>query len=448
MTDQTDGGDRRRFLRTIGAVGLGGALAGCAGGGGGGGGGDDTATDTESGGDTATDTATEASGGGGGDDGGDAFTVGVAWPYSGDLSVFGPRDERGMKLALEDINSATIRGRELNTVVEDTQTSAQTGVSAAQKLVNQDGVPVVVGACSSGVSVAIAESVTIPNGVVQMIPNSTSPAITRLDDDGYVMRTAVSDALQGTALAQVASDAGVSSAAIVLVNNDYGTGFANAMEEAFTAAGGEITGRVTYESGKSSYRPQLNRAMEGDPEALVFIAYPQSFTTMAKQAFEMGIKDQVQYVAGESVVADATEQNIPAEAIDGMIGTNPSPPVESDTYQSFATSFQDAYDRTPTVWAAYTYDAFNLVALAIQRADEFTSEAIRDNVYAVSRPDGTEVSSFSTGKAELEAGNEVNYQGVSGTVDLNDAGDVPGTYRRWTVEDGAFRMGEFIEVTA
>ena len=378
---------------------------------------------------------------------GQTYRIGSAVSNSGDLAVYGQRHERGMNLALEQINQVGINdGGTLRISVEDTASSPQTGVSAAQKLVNQEGVPLLVAAVSSGVTMAIARSVTIPNNVVQVSPHSTSPKITNLEDDGYVLRTAPSDAFQGAAMAQLALDRDIQRAAIIMVNNDYGRGFADVLETRFDEGGGTITNKVAYNSGKSSYRPQLNQAMQGDPDAIMFIAYPESFTTMAKQAFEMGIKDRVQYVGAESTLADPIKNNVPARALDGMIGTTPSAPTENEGWQSFVSAFREKHGQEPTVWAAYSYDATMLSALAIQKAPEFTGSALREAIYPVSRPEGTTVSSFEAAKSELEAGNDVDYAGVSGSIDLNEAGDVPGTYKWWRFANGDYRMQGFLDV--
>lgn len=378
---------------------------------------------------------------------GQTYRIGSAVSNSGDLAVYGQRHQRGMELALERINEVGLKdGGELRVSLEDTASAPQTGVSAAQKLVNQEGVPLVMAAVSSGVTMAIARSVTIPNQVVQVSPHSTSPEITTLDDDGYVLRTAPSDAFQGAAMAQLALDEGIESGAVIMVNNDYGRGFADVLEARFEEGGGTITSKVPYNSGEASYRPQLNQAMEDDPEALMFVAYPESFTTMARQAFEMGLKDQVQYVGAESTLAEPIRENVPAKALNGMIGTTPSAPTESDSWQSFLSSFQDAYDTDPSVWAAYSFDATMLSALAIEAADEFSSSALRESIYPVSRPEGTSVSSFEAAKEELGAGNEIDYSGISGSIDLNEDGDVPGTYKWWRFEDGDYRMQGFLDV--
>jgi branched-chain amino acid transport system substrate-binding protein len=277
-------------------------------------------------------------------------------------------------------------------------------------------------------------------------PHSTSPEITTLDDDGYVVRTAPSDAFQGAAMAQLALDEGIESGAVIMVNNDYGRGFADVLESRFEEGGGTITNTVPYNSGEASYRPQLNQAMEGDPEALMFVAYPESFTTMARQAFEMGLKDQVQYVGAESTLAEPIRENVPARALDGMIGTTPSAPTETEAWESFVSAFQERHDTEPTVWAAYSYDATMLSALAIEAADEFSSSALRDAIYPVSRSEGETVASFEAAKDALGAGDQIDYSGVSGSIDLNEDGDVPGTYQWWRFEDGDYRMQGFLDV--
>ncbi|MDY6765695.1 MAG: ABC transporter substrate-binding protein [Halobacteria archaeon] len=412
---------RREFLKVIGAGGIATStgIAGCLGGGGG-----------------------DGDGGGG-----QTYTIGSAVSLSGDLSPYGTRHERGMNMALERINQVGLKnGGKLEVILEDTGSAEQTGVSAAQKLVNQNGVPLLIGAVSSGVTMAIAQSVTIPNKVLHISPHSTSPKITGLDDDKYVLRAAPSDAFQGAAMAKLALEQGVKSASVIMINNDYGRGFADVLQQKFEEGGGKVLKKVPYSSGQASYKSQLNSAMEGDPGALMFIAYPQSFTTMAKQAFEMGIKDQVKYIGAESTLADQIKNNVPAKALEGMVGTTPTAPTESDSWKNFVSNFESKHGERPTVWSAYSFDATMLAALAIEAADSFDSKSLRDAIYPLSRPEGTKVSSFEEAKSELQAGNQINYEGVSGSVDLNEAGDVPGVYRWWKFTNGDYQMQGFLDV--
>jgi ABC-type branched-subunit amino acid transport system substrate-binding protein len=197
--------NRRDVIRGVGAAGIAG-LAGCTGGDGGDG--EDTTTTTESGGGGDTTTTTTQSGGGSMDR---TIKQGVLLPTTGGLADLGVPIKNGAILPQRVLEGET--DFELDFSVQDTQTDANAAQSAAQSLRNGN-YPAVTGAASSEVTIAVAENVFIPSGMVGCSPASTSPAITDMQDNGLIYRTPPTDALQGEVLAQVASERlGASSAA-------------------------------------------------------------------------------------------------------------------------------------------------------------------------------------------------------------------------------------------
>ena len=148
--NDTDIIDRRTLLKATGGAGMT-VLAGYAG-----------PTDDRGGGKQDTETEDDRS------DGPDSYTIGMVDSLTGSLSAFGERNQRGKDLALRAVNDVGIDGAELDIIVEDSESESQSGVSAAQKLVNQDNVPFLIGAVGSGVSLAIYESVIQGTDVVQL----------------------------------------------------------------------------------------------------------------------------------------------------------------------------------------------------------------------------------------------------------------------------------------
>src|SRR6185312_12924999 len=130
---------------------------------------------------------------------------------------------------------------------DDTCTTADTAVASADKLINTDKVVAIVGGLCSGVTIAAANSVAVPAGVVMISPSATSPAVTTLNDKDLVFRTAPSDAYQGEVLARLLIKKNIKDVAITYVNNDYGKGFADSLAAAFTAAGGKVAANVSHE---------------------------------------------------------------------------------------------------------------------------------------------------------------------------------------------------------
>ena len=89
--------------------------------------------------------------------------IGILFDFTGDLAEFGPNMMNGAKLAAKDINDAGgVIGQDIVLKQADSQTSPTAAVDAARQLVESDKVSAVIGSLSSGVTLAVAEAVTVP----------------------------------------------------------------------------------------------------------------------------------------------------------------------------------------------------------------------------------------------------------------------------------------------
>ncbi len=106
--------------------------------------------------------------------GGGAIKIAILAPLSGDVSTFGESTRDGALLAISEYNEAGgVLGREIEVVIEDSQCSPEAAVSAANKVIDQDGVKFIIGEVCSSASIPISEIVT-QKGVLQISPTSTS----------------------------------------------------------------------------------------------------------------------------------------------------------------------------------------------------------------------------------------------------------------------------------
>ncbi|RLA78156.1 MAG: amino acid ABC transporter substrate-binding protein, partial [Deltaproteobacteria bacterium] len=163
--------------------------------------------------------------------------VGTLLSHTGPLKEFGPNLKNGCELAAKQMAEA---GFKIKLIHEDSETSAIPAINAAKKLVEVDKVIAIVGALASGVTIPVAESVTIPKGVIQISPASTSPLITVLPADkgrDFLFRTCPSDALQGVVAGKLAAEH-YKTAAVLYVNNPYGQGLAEQFKRSFEKRGG------------------------------------------------------------------------------------------------------------------------------------------------------------------------------------------------------------------
>ena len=204
---------------------------------------------------------------------------------------------------------------------DTTCTDAAVATASAERLINTNGVAAIVGALCSGSTIASANNVAIPNGVVMVSPASTSPAITGLDDNGLIFRTAPSDARQGQILANVLSSKNIKNVALSFTNNDYGKGFADSFAGAFSSMGGTIALSAGHEDGKADYSAEVAALTATGAKHLVVLGYlDQGGKGIIEEAIKSGAFSS--FSGGDGMIGQSIIDAL-GNGIEGMIGTRP-----------------------------------------------------------------------------------------------------------------------------
>lgn len=380
-------------------------------------------------------------------------TVGTLFPYTGGGAEWGPVLRNTAQMAAEQINAAAqeaFGGPIMELVYEDTSTNPNVGVDRARKLVDVDQAPVVIGTWSSGVATAIAESVTMPNEILHVVPIATSPLITVLpsDTDDLLFRTIGSDAQQGVVAAQLArgemiDDVSYETASLIYVNNPYGQGLADTFAASFEARGGQILSSIAVpEEPQPSYTAQIEEALQGDPEVVLPILYPSQGSVLLGE-----MRDTYQYTSWQFMDAmralDLLEAVGPS-VLAGSYGTTPAADEESQGYQRFSDLYAEEFGEEPPLsFMDTTYDAVIVTGLAIAgvvaEGLEPTSANIRDQLRRVAGGPGEEilVGDYQQALDLLADGSDIDYSGAAGEVDFDENGQVITPVEVWQFsEDG------------
>ena len=369
---------------------------------------------------------------------GEPIKIGSVLDFTGDLGAYGKPMRNAVDIAAELINDAGgVLGSPVRAVHKDGGTSAQVATDAANALVKTDGVPVIVGPLGSGFTIAVAQAVTIPNEVVQISPSATSPALSILEDSDFLYRTAVSDAAQGVVLARLARELGYETAGLLYVNNAYGEGLARVFTESFEEAGGTVTASVPQEPDQPSYVSELENATEGDPDVLVAMSYPVSAGVYLREAIEGDYIDNFMFVDGTK--SQDMFDTLGAENFEGFYGTAPGA-QESDSTAVFRILYEERFGELPTdPFLGETFDAFAIAALAIEKAGEYNGPAVRDAMREVANTPGIKVGPGDFAKALdlIRRGEDIDYEGVAGSQNFDENGDVLNTIEIWKIEGGA-----------
>ena len=322
-------------------------------------------------------------------------------------------------------------------VAGDSQCDPKAAVDAAAKLVNVEQAVAVIGPNCSGAANGMAQSVTIPTGVVMLSDTATAPSISELDDNDLVFRVATSDDNHGRTLAERAWENGYRSLAVTYANDDYNSGFASVFAAAFTELGGTITGNEMHEPNKASYRAELATLAGGDAEGLVLFAYyGSSGITILRNSLENALFGK--FIGADGMMDNSVIEQIGADTLRGNIMlSQPASDTGSESYQAFAAAFEATGNSANAPFVAHGYDIAFLTALAVEKAGSADRSMISAALREVANAPGMVVrpGEWAKAKEAIAAGEDINYEGASGSIEFDAQGDVSGTYTLNVVGD-------------
>ncbi len=388
----------------------------------------------------------------GGSPGGEVgLKLGALVPTTGDLSSIGQNMPIAAKLAVDTINDCGgVNEQPVSITVEDSQTDPSVGSTAMTKLAEVDKVAGVVGAFASSVSSA-AVDVAVRNQVMLISPGSTSPEFTERakkgEFNGYWARTAPPDTFQAQALAQLANKQGFKNVSTVAINNDYGVGFERQFVGAFEQLGGKIVDKknpVRYDAKAATLDTEAKAAFSNKPDAVAAILYAETGSVLLKSAFEQGLTKGVTVLLTDGVYSEDFIRQVGKtkdgkSIIAGALGTVPG--ANGKSLQAFSTLWKEKTGKEVTAFVPHSWDAAMLMMLAAEASDANTGEGIKSKLSEVANAPGTEVSDVCEAMELIRNGEEINYQGASGNVDLDANGDITGSYDVWQVgEDGSLEV--------
>lgn len=350
------------------------------------------------------------------------LVLGTLLPATGDLAFLGPPEFAGVEMALADIDAAGgVLGSPVTYIEGD---SGDTTTDIASQTVDSQlaqGVQAIIGAASSGVSLTVIDKIT-SNGVVQFSPANTAPALTTYEDNGLYFRNSPSDVLQGAVIAAQAVDSGITKMAVIARQDPYGEGLAAATAKDFEAAGGTVTSNLLYDPAAPSFEAEVAEIKAGGPEAVAVIGFEESvklLQEMIKQG--VGPQDVQVYLVDGNLSATAFE-NFPADTMKGVIGTIPTGSVDLQAFYDKMAEFDPSL--TDFTYGPQSYDAAMVIALAAEAAGCADGTAIAAELPNVAGNGGEACSTYADCVALIQAGTDIDYQGVTGSVDFNEYGDL------------------------
>jgi branched-chain amino acid transport system substrate-binding protein len=346
--------------------------------------------------------------------------IGTLLPRTGAFAFLGGSQTTAVAVAVADINAAGgVNGKPVELLTGDSGDTTSTAAETSFADLVKKGADVVIGPTSSVLASRLIPAVVAAN-VAMISPAATFPDLSTAKDNGLFFRTIPAFGSQGTALAAALSAKGPVSAALVYVSDDLSKSLVEPFTTGMSAAGSTVALVQPVPSAATDVSQQIAAVVAAKPDVVVLSSAYGTFdltkTLIAKligagfggaklwlttqntgdysQAFPNGTLNGVNGIIEGAQPDDAFIGRL--KAVDGSLGT-----------------FR---------YAPEAYDATILAALAATVARDDSGRAVARALGDVSRV-GIKCTSYAECLTAIAAGDEIDYDGLSGEIDFTSQGD-------------------------
>ncbi|GAB6061987.1 ABC transporter substrate-binding protein [Deferrisoma palaeochoriense] len=341
---------------------------------------------------------------------GDTIKIGFNIPLTGDIPKVGESSKYAAEMLREDVNGAgglEVGGKKytLEFIYEDNESKAESAVTAALKLIEQDEVLAIVGPNSSKQAVP-AGQVCDDNETPMISPWSTNPDTTK--DRPWVFRAAFLDPFQGPVAVDFATKTfGAKTAAVIYdLSNDYSKGLAEIFKADFEKkhGAGSVVAFESHGTKDQDFSAQLTKIIAAKPD---FIFVPDNYNQVAlivKQAHNLGWTGPFM---GSDAWGSAELMTLCGDDCKGhYFSTHYAAAGATGATKEFIERYKAKYGYTPDDVAALTWDATRIVLQAIQDTGGLTGDLGKDR------------------KAIRDAMASIKeFQGITGKMRFDEQGD-------------------------
>jgi branched-chain amino acid transport system substrate-binding protein len=315
--------------------------------------------------------------------------IGMVASHTGPGAESGRNQTQGAELAVGEVNKAGgILGRQIETVVEDDQTTNPGAVVAFEKLGEDKDIPAFLGPIRSTQIHAVAPDIQKLGKPVMI--GGTDPELTHMGNP-WLFRFRPNDIYS----ARVMGDFGVNSLgkkkwAIVHSMDEFGTSGMKNLVKVLNGLGVEPMLVRGYTNNLGFGAPSTMAFLVKQSSADVvgtYMTLEPDLVVFAKQLSELGAP--ITWIGSPSTVA-TTALKLAGPTLYGSYSVVDFNRDASPAAKEFAVKYEAAYASAPDFFAAWAYDAVHVLALAVNNAESLEPQKIREAILNVKGYTGAE----------------------------------------------------------
>ena len=325
--------------------------------------------------------------------------IGLAISLTGTANVYGPAQQNGAKMAMEQINAAGgINGAKVALVVEDDASARDQGITVFRKLINEDKVAAILGPTLSGVA-AGAHPVAQQAGVPVIAISNTGVGIVGKCDYGpcdWIFRASLGEETALPAALKAAKDKLGLKKVVLMFESDQK--FAADGAEIFKKAAGDngitIARTIPYKTADVDFSAFVTQAKGETPDAILASGLAG---TASKVLIEVGkqFPQGLRVIGSNGFNSPAVIAAAGAAAPNMIVGTAWNKASNDKTNADFVKAFKEKYGSDPDQFATQAYTAMIVLADAMKRSGNATDKAALKKALEATKDFATPLGAFS-----------------------------------------------------
>ncbi len=297
------------------------------------------------------------------------IVVGSIQDLSGPIAGFGKQVRNGMQLRVAEINEqGGINGRKLKLIVEDSGYDPKKAVLAAQKLVNQDKIFIMVGHIGTAQNNA-AMPVQFEKNVINFYPVTAAREMyepfNRLK---YAFAATYFDQMRG-AVPKLVKEKGSKRVCTMYQDDEFGLEVVRGAEAGLKTIGMELAEKTSFKRGATDFSSQVARMKASGCDFVVLGTIIRETIGAIAESRKTGFSPTF---LGSSAAYTDLIHKLGGKAMDGLYATmtvqNPYLDDASKAVSFWANKYKTRFSEDPTVFSVYGYTAIDAFALTAAKA--------------------------------------------------------------------------------
>ncbi|HZZ61007.1 MAG TPA: ABC transporter substrate-binding protein [Roseiarcus sp.] len=352
----------------------------------------------------------------------DPIKIGVDQPLTGAFAASGNYIVEGAQIAAEEINAkGGVLGSKIELVVEDNKSNPTQAASVAEKLIDRDHVPVILGAWGSSLTLAVMPKL-MQYQVPMLVETSSASKITT-QGNPYIFRISPPSWVEAAMFEKLVPKLGIKKVDFLAINNDWGRGTIDDFSKMFAKNGVAVGLKETMGEDDQDVSAQLAKVKASDADALIVTTFVDQLTLLLKQAAALGLDKKIITTGGSQAPDQLIEQaGAAANNTMHLVFFAPWMP-ETSPHPDLAARFIKAwgdkgYDKAGLTESYRGYDGIHVIAAAIEKAGKADPAEIKDAFWKIDVPTiNGDVKFIKDGPAGKESG---QYMATGTLVEIKD----------------------------